>query len=110
MLAFRIGNVRDFHSVSATVRNADVVINAAALKQVTTCGYFPYQAVETNIGGSENIVRAIREHNLSVETVIGISTDKACKPVNVMGMTKAIQERVLGCPSYVVYILVLAHS
>jgi FlaA1/EpsC-like NDP-sugar epimerase len=94
LLAFRIGNVRDFHSVSAAVRNADVVINAAALKQVPTCEYFPYQAVETNIGGPENIVRAIREHNLSVETVIGISTDKACKPVNVMGMTKAIQERV----------------
>ncbi|MGH7831471.1 MAG: polysaccharide biosynthesis protein, partial [Candidatus Binatia bacterium] len=68
---------------------------AAALKQVPTCEYFPYEAVETNIGGPENLVRAIREHKLPVETVIGISTDKACKPVNVMGMTKAIQERIL---------------
>jgi len=61
---------------------------------VPSCEYFPYEAVETNIGGPENIVRAIREHDLNIETVVGISTDKACKPVNVMGMTKAIQERV----------------
>jgi len=94
LLTFRIGDVRDFHSVSAVVRNADVIFNAAALKQVPTCEYFPFEAVHTNIAGPENIIRAIREHNLPVETVIGISTDKACKPVNVMGMTKAIQERV----------------
>ena len=94
LLDFRIGDVRDFHSVSTVLRNADVVFNTAALKQVPTCEYFPFEAVQTNIAGPENIVRAIREHNLPVETVIGISTDKACKPVNVMGMTKAIQERV----------------
>jgi UDP-glucose 4-epimerase len=51
--------------------------------------------VRTNIGGAENIVRAIQEHTLPVETVVGVSTDKACKPVNVMGMTKALQERIL---------------
>ena len=94
ILAFRIGDVRDYHSVAAALSNVDVVFNAAALKQVPTCEYFPFEAVQTNIGGPENIVRAIREHHLAVETVIGISTDKACKPVNVMGMTKAIQERV----------------
>lgn len=94
LLTFRIGDVRDFHSVAAVVRDADVVFNAAALKQVPTCEYFPYEAVQTNIGGPENIVRAIRDLDLGVETVIGVSTDKACKPVNVMGMTKAIQERV----------------
>lgn len=94
LLTFRIGDVRDFHSVSAVVRNADIVFNAAALKQVPTCEYYPFEAVQTNIAGPENIVRAIREHQLPVETVVGISTDKACKPVNVMGMTKAIQERV----------------
>lgn len=93
-LEFRIGDVRDFHAVSAVLRDVDVVFNAAALKQVPTCEYYPFEAVQTNIGGPENIVRAIREHRLPVETVIGISTDKACKPVNVMGMTKAIQERV----------------
>jgi FlaA1/EpsC-like NDP-sugar epimerase len=76
------------------LRDADVVFNAAALKQVPACEYFPYEAVPTNIGGPENIVRAIREYRLPIETVVGISTDKACKPVNVMGMTKALQERV----------------
>jgi FlaA1/EpsC-like NDP-sugar epimerase len=93
-LEFRIGDVRDFHSVAAVLRDADIVFNAAALKQVPTCEYFPIEAVKTNILGPENIVRAIQEHNLSVETVIGVSTDKACKPVNAMGMTKALQERV----------------
>lgn len=94
MLDFRIGDVRDFHSVAEALRGVDVVFNAAALKQVPTCEYFPYQAVLTNIGGPENIVRAIQEHHLPVQTVIGISTDKACKPVNVMGMTKSLQERI----------------
>jgi len=95
LLAFRIGDVRDFHSLSSAMQDADIVFNAAALKQVPTCEYFPFEAVETNITGAENIVRAVREHELGVETVVGISTDKACKPVNVMGMTKAVQERVL---------------
>jgi FlaA1/EpsC-like NDP-sugar epimerase len=94
LLEFRIGDVRDFHSVSSVVREADIIFNAAALKQVPSCEYFPFEAVQTNIFGPENIIRAIREHNLKVDTVVGISTDKACKPVNVMGMTKAIQERV----------------
>ncbi|MCB0475245.1 MAG: polysaccharide biosynthesis protein [Flavobacteriaceae bacterium] len=94
LLEFRIGDVRDFHDVCSAVRGVDVVINAAALKQVPTCEYFPEQAVLTNCLGAMNIVRAIRENNYQVETVVGVSTDKACKPVNVMGMTKAIQERI----------------
>ena len=94
LLQFRIGDVRDYHSVSSVLKGADIVINAAALKQVPSCEYFPYEAVMTNITGAENITRAIREHSLPVETVVGISTDKACKPVNVMGMTKALQERI----------------
>jgi FlaA1/EpsC-like NDP-sugar epimerase len=95
LLTFRIGDVRDYHSLLIALRDVDIVFNAAALKQVPTCEYFPFEAVETNIKGPENIVRAIREHELPIETVVGISTDKACKPVNVMGMTKAIQERLL---------------
>ncbi len=95
VLSFVVGDVRDYHSVASVLRRADVVVNAAALKQVPTCEYFPFEAVQTNIAGPENIVRAIRENDLPVETVVGVSTDKACKPVNVMGMTKAIQERVL---------------
>lgn len=103
LLRFQIGDVRDYASVSSVLRNADIVFNAAALKQVPTCEYFPYEAVKTNITGAENIVRAIRDGKLDVQTVVGISTDKAVKPVNVMGMTKAIQERIfiranLECP------------
>ena len=94
VLEFRIGDVRDYASVCSALRDVDIVINAAALKQVPACEYFPYQAVLTNCIGAENIVRAIYENNLPVETVVGISTDKAAKPVNVMGMTKAIQERI----------------
>jgi len=104
LLQFRIGDVRDFHSISSALQGVDVVFNAAALKQVPSCEYFPYEAVLTNIAGPENIVRAIREQKIPIQTVVGISTDKACKPVNVMGMTKAIQERVfiqanMECPN-----------
>lgn len=94
VLEFRIGDVRSYADVCSAIRGIDIVANAAALKQVPTCEYFPSQAVATNCLGPENIVRAIRENDYPVETVIGISTDKACKPVNVMGMTKAIQERI----------------
>lgn len=93
-LEFRIGDVRAYDDVCSAVKGADVVVNAAALKQVPTCEYFPIQALQTNCVGAYNIVRAIEEHGYPVNTVIGISTDKACKPVNVMGMTKAIQERI----------------
>ncbi|MGI8402113.1 MAG: polysaccharide biosynthesis protein [Gemmatimonadaceae bacterium] len=94
VLEFRIGDVRDYGSVVSAMRDADIVINAAAMKQVPTCEYFPYEAVRTNIGGAEHIVRGIQEFRLPVQTVVGVSTDKACKPVNVMGMTKALQERI----------------
>ena len=94
LLDFRLGDIRNFQSIASALRDADVVFNAAALKQVPACEYFPYEAVATNVEGAENIVKAIQMLALPVETVIGISTDKACKPVNVMGMTKAIQERV----------------
>jgi UDP-glucose 4-epimerase len=103
LLEFRIGDVRDYANVAAAVRDADVVINAAAMKQVPTCEYFPIEAVRTNVLGAENIVRAVEECGSRVRTVVGISTDKACKPVNTMGMTKALQERVfiqanMRCP------------
>jgi FlaA1/EpsC-like NDP-sugar epimerase len=94
LLEFRIGNIRNYADVCSAVKDADIIINAAALKQVPLCEYFPEQALQTNCLGPVNIVRAIRENGYSVETVIGISTDKACKPVNVMGMSKAIQERI----------------
>jgi FlaA1/EpsC-like NDP-sugar epimerase len=94
LLEFRIGDVRNYGDVCQALQGVDYVINAAALKQVPVCEYFPEQALRTNCEGAHNIVRAIRELNLPVEKVIGVSTDKACKPVNVMGMTKALQERI----------------
>ena len=95
-LQFRIGDVADPVGLAAAVRNTDVVFHAAALKQVPTCEYAPFEAVKTNVIGAENLVRVIREQRLEVETVVGVTTDKACKPVNVMGMTKALQERILA--------------
>ncbi|NDJ86160.1 MAG: polysaccharide biosynthesis protein [Chloroflexi bacterium] len=95
MLRFSIGDMRDYNAVLQAVRHAEVVIHAAALKQVPTCEYFPEQAIMTNIGGAQNLVRAIRSHDTPVETVVALSTDKACGPINVYGMTKAIMERVI---------------
>ena len=94
VLVFRIGDVRNYSDVCAAIKNADIVVNAAALKQVPTCEYFPVQAVLTNCMGAANIVRAIEENRYPVQTVVGVSTDKACKPINVMGMTKSVQERI----------------
>jgi len=94
LLEFRIGDVRDLTSVTSVLSDVDVVFNAAALKQVPTCEYFPYEAVRTNVTGAENVVRAIEQHCFPIDSVVGISTDKACEAVNVMGMTKAIQERI----------------
>jgi UDP-glucose 4-epimerase len=94
VLEFRIGDIRNFSDVCSALKDADIIINAAALKQVPTCEYFPAQAILTNCLGAQNIVRAIEENDYPVGTVIGISTDKACKPVNVMGMTKSLQERI----------------
>jgi len=92
VLEFRIGDVRDFESISAAVGSADVVFHAAALKQVPSCEYAPMEAIKTNILGAANVVRAVLASQ--VELAVALSTDKACKPVNVMGMTKALQERV----------------
>jgi FlaA1/EpsC-like NDP-sugar epimerase len=93
-LEFRIGDVRNYADVVSALQDCDSVIHAAALKQVPVCEYFSDQAIMTNCIGPMNIVRAIREHKLPIETVVGVSTDKACEPINVMGMTKALQERI----------------
>lgn len=94
VLEFRIGDVRNYADICSAVKNVDIIVNAAAMKQVPTCEYFPLQALMTNCIGASNIVQAINENGYPVDTVIGISTDKACKPINVMGMTKSIQERI----------------
>jgi UDP-glucose 4-epimerase len=103
LLDFRLGDVRDYHALLRVLRESEIVVHAAALKQVPSCEYFPNEAVLTNIQGAQNIVACIRENSTPVELVAAISTDKACKPINVMGMTKAIQERIfveanLGSP------------
>ena len=94
LLEFRIGDVRRFEDLVSALRDVDVVVNAAALKQVPACEYFPDQALATNCSGALNLVRAVGESSNPPETVLSVSTDKACKPVNVMGMTKALQEKI----------------
>lgn len=94
LVEFRIGDVRNAEAVSAVVKGAQVVFHAAAMKQVPTCEYFPYEAAMTNITGIHNVIQAVRGAGSQVELVVAVSTDKACKPVNAMGMTKALQERI----------------
>jgi len=94
LVEFRIGDIRSYADVNSALKDIDIVINAAALKQVPVCEYFPVQAIMTNCLGAQNIVRAISESDLPVKVVVGVSTDKAAKPINAMGMTKALQERI----------------
>lgn len=92
-LALVIGDIRDCHVVDEAMHGIDVVFHAAALKQVPTCEHHPHEAIKTNVLGAENLVDAAIRHG--VECFVMISTDKAVKPVNVMGMTKALQERIV---------------
>lgn len=92
-LRFFIGDIRDRERVNNVMEGVDVVYQAAALKHVPVCEFSPFEAVKTNIVGVENIIQAALFYN--VQKVICVSTDKAVKPVNVMGMTKAIQERLM---------------
>lgn len=94
-LDFRIGDVRDYESLSKAVKDADIVIHAAALKQVPVCEYFPIESIKTNIIGAQNVIQAAKADGEKVEVVLGVSTDKACKPINTYGMCKAIQERLM---------------
>jgi len=93
---FMIGDVRNPERVKEAMRGKQIVFHAAALKQVPSCEQAPFEAVLTNIYGAENVRRAAIDAN--VETVVSVSTDKAVKPVNVMGMSKAIQERIMQQP------------
>jgi UDP-glucose 4-epimerase len=94
-LHFRLGDIRDFDAVQRAVRTADVVFHAAALKHVPQCELNPIEAVQTNVMGLVNLVRAVSLRPSSIEAVIAASTDKACHPINVLGMTKGLQERIL---------------
>lgn len=96
-LKFYLGDVRDSLSVETAMRNVDFVFHAAALKQVPSCEFFPIEAVKTNILGTENVIQAaIREH---VQKVICLSTDKAAYPINAMGISKAMMEKVFVAKS-----------
>lgn len=90
-LNFIIGDVRDFSSINSSMRGVDYVFQAAALKQVPSCEFYPMQAVETNILGSENVLEAAVANNVS--RIVVLSTDKAVYPINTMGMSKAIMEK-----------------
>lgn len=91
-IKFYIGDVRDIQSVRNAVRGVDFIFHAAALKQVPSCEFFPMEAVRTNVIGTDNVLTAAIEEG--VECVICLSTDKAAYPINSMGMTKAIEEKV----------------
>ena len=92
-ISFVIGDVRDYERLYSASKGMDIIFHAAALKQVPTVELYPYEAVKTNILGTYNIVRAAVARK--VKNVISISTDKAVKPVNAMGMTKALQEKIM---------------
>lgn len=91
-LRFYVGDIRDYSSVEKAVRDVDFVFHAAALKQVPSCEFFPLEAVKTNIIGSENVVKAA--DTAGVKSVVCLSTDKAVYPVNAMGMSKAMMEKI----------------
>jgi len=92
-IKFYIGDVRDPMSVSNVMKSVDYVFHAAALKQVPSCEFFPLEAVKTNILGTENVLEAAIQQK--VKKVICLSTDKAVYPINAMGMTKAVMEKVM---------------
>jgi UDP-N-acetylglucosamine 4,6-dehydratase len=88
---FVLGDTRDYGAVSQAMRGVDYVFHAAALKQVPSCETHPLEAIKTNILGTENVLRAAGE--AGVQRVVTLSTDKACYPINVMGQTKALAEK-----------------
>lgn len=91
-IKFYIGDVRDYRSIDDAMDGVDYIFHAAALKQVPSCEFYPIQAVKTNILGTENVLEAAINHN--VKKVIVLSTDKAAYPINAMGMSKAMMEKV----------------
>lgn len=91
-IKYYIGDVRDYNSVEPATRGVDYIFHAAALKQVPSCEFFPMQAVKTNVEGTQNVIRAAGYNK--VQKVICLSTDKAAYPINAMGISKAMMEKV----------------
>jgi UDP-glucose 4-epimerase len=98
-LKFHIGDVRDYSSVDDVVRGVDYIFHAAALKQVPSCEFHPMEAVRTNVIGAEHVMRAAVAHR--VERCVLLSTDKAVYPINAMGMSKALMEKLMVAKSRV---------
>lgn len=96
-LKFYIGDVRDSQSINTAMRGVDYVYHAAALKQVPSCEFYPLEAVKTNVLGTENVLEAAIANN--VERVVCLSTDKAVYPINAMGISKAMMEKVIVAKS-----------
>ncbi len=94
---FYIGNVRDYESLLPAMEGVDYVFQAAALKQVPSCEFYPLEAVKTNVLGTENVLNAAL--NSGVKKVIALSTDKAVYPINAMGMSKALMEKIVVAKS-----------
>lgn len=96
-LKFYIGDIRDSESVDKAMRGVSYVFHAAALKQVPSCEFFPMEAVKTNVFGSQNVIDSAISHG--VKSIVCLGTDKAVMPVNAMGMTKALMEKVAQAAS-----------
>jgi UDP-glucose 4-epimerase len=96
-LKFYIGDVRDYQSISNAMRGVDFIFHAAALKQVPSCEFYPLEAVKTNVIGTENVLEAAINHG--VTNVVCLSTDKAVYPINAMGISKAMMEKVIVAKS-----------
>ena len=96
-IKYYIGDVRNFESINSATKGVDYIFQAAALKQVPSCEFFPIEAVRTNVLGCENVLNAAIENN--VGRVIVLSTDKAVYPINAMGMSKALSEKVMVAKS-----------
>jgi len=99
-LKFYLGDVRDFNSINSAMKNVDYVFHAAALKQVPSCEFYPIEAVRTNVMGTENLLNSAIENK--VKCVICLSTDKAAYPINAMGISKAMMEKVAFAKSRLV--------
>ena len=96
-IKYYIGDVRNRHSIDGAMTGVDIIFHAAALKQVPSCEFFPTEAVRTNVLGCENVLESAMQHH--VKKVIVLSTDKAVYPINAMGMSKALSEKVMVAKS-----------
>ena len=94
---FYIGDIRDYQSINEAMESVDYVFHAAALKQVPSCEFYPMEAIKTNIIGAENVIKATLENK--IQNAVFLSTDKAVYPINAMGLSKAMMEKLVAANS-----------